>query len=1278
MTNLKGIEGRFRALCDNGSQVNLITQAASQALGLKPEKHQTQLVGIGGRSLGSSVGEVMVAIKLRDKTQLKDIFYIVKEITTYAPNVPRNKFWSMLDGPLADEHYNQPGKIDALLGAGIWIRIIQQRIIREPTNQGIAQQTKIGYVLFENRRDPYQAETPYIGAISKGSSIQRLHDLIQQLWETEEIPQTKLRTKEETDCEEIFIKGHSRTQNGRYIVRMPVRETIQELGRSKRMALHQFFAMEGKMRRNREFAERYKMFMSEYETLGHMRQIQEAKEEGYYTPHHGVLSSNKFRVVFNASAKTTTGISLNETQLVGEKLQQDLFLTLINFRRFRYGITADIEKMYRQILMHPDDRKYQKILWRPTEAEPVRVYELNTVTYGHACAPHCAIRTLIQCARDNEAQSPRGARIIQECFYVDDLLTGAHTQQDVERLRSEVSSILEKGKMRLTKWKTNGEFFEKVQLGEKQGDEENSKVLGLCWNLRTDEFFYKVAKSGESSDYMWTKRRVLSKIGKMYDPNGYVGPVIMTGKMIIQELWRDKLDWDQEITGPLKKKWKTFNEDLVNIETIRINRWLGTTEGNEIELHGFCDASEKGYGAVLYSRVKERGKFRIEIIASKSKVAPLKTLTIPRLELCAASLLANLIKVISPKFSEGKVRIFGWTDSQIVLHWLTKPSANLKTYVANRVANIQEKSRLFNINWYWISGLQNPADLISRGTTAMELNRETKWWKGPDWLKEREAEWPEQPKLTTIIKDPEAEKELRAIHLVTPKQEELIRGKWFRYDRERQKTFPLLAVYGEWNKLWQVTATLFRACHNFKNPRSRKIGNLSQEELEGARTYLIQLDQKTTFEKEITTTKENQIGTVANLTVIWDKEMKLLRIDGRIRSQNLTKDEQFPIIISKQGYLAKLLIRDAHFKTGHGGNQLMLQYLRTKYWIMGARQMAKNVTRQCPICFRFRMKTSEQLMATLPTIRTTPSRPFSKVGVDYAGPVMLRSALGRNPRLIKAYIAVFICLVTRAIHVELVSDDTTEAFIAALRRMIARRGMISEIISDNAKNFVGANNYLRSIMEEQEKTAPQIEKDFGLKWRFITPNAPHHGGIYEAAVKSIKHHLKRIIGETTLTFEEYNTILTQAESYVNSRPLCAISEDPTDLTALTPGHFLIGGPLVRIPDNADYRETNENRLNRWEHLQKMLQHFWDRWRNEYLDTLINRSKWTNLHRNIKVGDLVIERENNTPPLKWKLARIQEVLPGKDELVRSVILRNSKGTYQRPITKLGVLYSPEDE
>lgn len=237
----------------------------------------------------------------------------------------------------------------------------------------------------------------------------------------------------------------------------------------------------------------------------------------------------------------------------------------------------------------------------------------------------------------------------------------------------------------------------------------------------------------------------------------------------------------------------------------------------------------------------------------------------------------------------------------------------------------------------------------------------------------------------------------------------------------------------------------------------------------------------------------------------------------------MTKDEQLPIILSKESQLAPLIIRDAHFKTVHGGNQLVLQYLRAKFWIMGARKLIESIINKCPICFKLRLKTSEQLMATLPTSRTTPARPFSKVGIDYAGPVIIRSMLGRNPKLTKAWIAVFICLVTRVIHLDLVSDMTSNAFIAAIKRMISRRGIINEIISDNGTNFVGANNYyLKYVISELSKQT--IEEQFNLKWTFITPNA-HHGRIYEAAVKSVKYHLVWIIGDTTLTFEEYATVL---------------------------------------------------------------------------------------------------------------------------------------------------------
>lgn len=324
------------------------------------------------------------------------------------------------------------------------------------------------------------------------------------------------------------------------------------------------------------------------------------------------------------------------------------------------------------------------------------------------------------------------------------------------------------------------------------------------------------------------------------------------------------------------------------------------------------------------------------------------------------------------------------------------------------------------------------------------------------------------------------------------------------------------------------------------------------------------------------------------------------------------------------------------------------------------------------------MTRAEQLMASLPTSRTTPVRPFSKIGVDYAGPVQLRSALGRLPKLTKCWIAVFTCLVTRAIHLELVSSASTEAFIAALRRLVARRGRVTEIRSDNGTNFVGANNYLKEIQENHKDIANQTEKEFQLKWIFTTPGAPHQGGVYEIAVRLMKHHLVRIIGETTLTYEEYNTILCQVEAFVNSRPLCALNDDPTDSNALTPAHFLIGEELTRIPDEGKYEETPVNRLNRWQHLQQMQQHFWRRWHQQYLSTIINRPKWRKERENIKEGDLVILSDDNAPPMKWKMARVQQVLPGPDNLVRSVIIRTSDGVYKRPITKLGLLYSPSQE
>lgn len=510
-----------------------------------------------------------------------------------------------------------------------------------------------------------------------------------------------------------------------------------------------------------------------------------------------------------------------------------------------------------------------------------------------------------------------------------------------------------------------------------------------------------------------------------------------------------------------------------------------------------------------------------------------------------------------------------------------------------------------------------------------------------------------------------------------------MRGKWFKFEKDRQKIYPLLEAYGDWRKLKNVTTAIFKAAYKFEKIKNRKVGTITNNFETLAINYLIRQDQERTFSREIHAAKNNDRETLAKLVVIWDPELEFLRIDGRIRSENLTRDQQFPILLDKNGILASLLIRDTHYHrvgnwpggVGHGGTQLFLQYLREKYWIIGSRTLAKNIIRKCPICFKLRMTTSTQLMASLPHSRTSPKRAFSRVGIDYAGPVTIRSTLGRLPKLTKAWIAVFICLVTRAIHLELVSDATTQAFIAALRRMIARRGMVSEIISDNGSNFVGANNFIKNILSLLEKDEKEIEDQCSIKWKFTTPAAPHQGGIYEAAVKSVKHHLTRIIGDTTLTFEEYATLLCQTEAYVNSRPLCPLNDDPTSLNALTPAHFLIGEAIVKMPEE-NLLEVPDNRLSRWNHIQKMSQHLWDRWHHEYLNGLINRSKWLKTNRNFQIGDLVVLKEDNLPPMKWRLARIHEVFPGDDNLVRSVIVKTSAGFFKRPVTKLGLLIESE--
>lgn len=347
---------------------------------------------------------------------------------------------------------------------------------------------------------------------------------------------------------------------------------------------------------------------------------------------------------------------------------------------------------------------------------------------------------------------------------------------------------------------------------------------------------------------------------------------------------------------------------------------------------------------------------------------------------------------------------------------------------------------------------------------------------------------------------------------------------------------------------------------------------------------------------------------LTNLNPFLDKD-DVLRVGGRLKHSLLPFDTKYPAILPAQSHFTLLIIHSCHRKTLHGGTQQTLGLLRHQFWVPHGRRTVRHVIHQCVTCARWRAATPQQLMANLPVHRVIPARLFLYTGVDYAEPIMVRTAPGRDYKARKAFIAVFVCLSTKAVHLDLVSDYTTEACLAAFRRFVSRRELCQAVYSDCGTNFVGADAQLRSFFSAGSKEAREIASKLAadrVQWHFNLPSAPHFGGLWEAAIRSLKHHVRRVVGEATLTYEEMATLLAQVETCINSRPLQALTDDPEDTTALTPGHFLIGTLLNAVPEKS-YAEVASN-LPRWHQVQRMRDHFWDRWSREYLHSLIPRPK----------------------------------------------------------------------
>ncbi|GFY25964.1 integrase catalytic domain-containing protein [Trichonephila clavipes] len=385
--------------------------------------------------------------------------------------------------------------------------------------------------------------------------------------------------------------------------------------------------------------------------------------------------------------------------------------------------------------------------------------------------------------------------------------------------------------------------------------------------------------------------------------------------------------------------------------------------------------------------------------------------------------------------------------------------------------------------------------------------------------------------------------------------------------------------------------------------KSKKVGPLSVAELKESEIKLIKHAQRSLFDKK-------EIPSISNLFPFVDGE-GIVRVGGRLENASVPYLHKHPASLPKGSKLSKLYFNSLHTRLFHVGPQRLLNAVRQKFWPLSGRSIARKTVHQCVICFKSRPILSSQIMGNLPSERVNISSPFTIAGLDLCGPFLVKYKNYRKGTLNKVYICVCICFSTKAIHLELLSDVTSDALIATLKRFTSRRGKCSKFYTDNATNFVGANSILKKFHKLINFPDENLAKYFvseNIDWKFIHPKSPHFGGLWEAGVKSGKHHLKRAIGNLHFIFEEFETIMIQVEGILNSRPLTPLSSDADNFDVLTPGHFLIGRPITSIPE-PNLIDVNENRLSRWEKITKVMQRTWKKWKSDYLNTLQARSKW---------------------------------------------------------------------
>jgi len=1271
------------ALCDEGSELTLLDAAVAEQLGLKG--HKKPLCIQWTQDIKKTEPESMVVDLKISGDFPKSKRYALKGTRTLKdlslPMQSLNFERLMEQWPHLRSSKMEPMKKlrpTLLIGQNNWQLIVSREVKSGPADAPGLSKTQLGWVL-HGGNFPNLSTPQYIFHVCQSEDDKILHQLIKDSFRLESIGGQKSVDKpkslEDQRAVQILKETSVHKKEG-WETGLLWKLRDCHLPESRKQALLRLHCMERKMDRLEEFKFAYLSKMEEYLTKGYIRkldpeEIQSSSDRVWYLPHFMHFTTNKKpRLIFDAASKSH-GLSLNDFLVSGPDYLSSLPGCLFKFRQRRFAFTADISDMFHRIRIRDEDVQSQRFLWRGIERDqPPGEYVITRMFFGSISSPCSSQFIKNKNAEENREEFPEAYKAIVNRHYMDDYSDSSDTVEQGVQLCQEVIEVHRRGGFPICKFNSNSRELlshipvelhctELKELTEEK-DLPTGRTLGLWWDSEKDVITWKInsdkIKPQILNGTVPTKREVLKLVMSIFDPLGFLSNFIIRARIIYQDIWRTEIGWDQEVPDTINDRWQDWIQELKKITGMEIPRCYSPAFSTALhrQLHIFCDASTEAYSVVCYFRFEHSGRFETAFVTGKAKVAPLKSISVPRMELEAALMGSRMGKFIQDEHEVKVDSTFFWTDSMTVLKWIRSDSRRFNPFVSHRIGEMQELTDVDQ--WKWIPGKENPADDATRGKSPTDLTSESRWLTGPTFLKFLESEWPQE--LATLICDDE-ELELRPMYVNTI----IIHSDFLpQVDRFNYK------------KLLRITSWMLRFVHNSRHPSEKRSLHLTPEELIKAEEVWWRKVQSDTFEEErdqLSNGLRVQKGSKLKSLSPYLDQFGVLRVSGRLeKSTDLSLANKRPVILDPHHPFSKRLIYHYHQDIAHHhGREMVLNELRQRYWILNCRAAVKRAWNECQFCKNRRAVPMVPEMGQLPEARITQQvHPFTCTGMDYFGPMEV--VIGRRHE--KRYGVLFTCMTTRAVHLEVAASLTTDSAIMAIRRMAARRGHPKEIFSDNGTNLRGAEVELRKALTEIDQ-GQMGEKmtSMGISWHFNPPSAPHTGGSWERMVRSVKTALKETLKVRTPREEVLHTLLTEAESIVNSRPLTYVSDDPNDKEAISPNHFLIGRSR-HDPAPGAFTDADICLRKQWRISQRLTEIFWKQWTRSYLPNLIRRPKWNDPMKPVVVGDVVKLIMDSTPRNAWPLGRITAVFPGDDGKVRVVDVKTQDATYRRPVAKLCVL------